>query len=227
VLLQALVQVLCAFLQRAPLPELMRGTRLIYPPLFAIIAIGLQRLYYTSPRRNVTWVAVIAALVLFLPPAYATLAARAIKQPIWALMGKPNAWKYADAELVRQERENQFHSMAAWARTKTSANALFYFDPSVRPALLFRVYGLRSGTGTRWDVGPIYFADPATFMKSVERINALKKPYRLKNPRLLVATARRVRADYVVVDKSFPTVPLPVAYRNREFRVYRVGVAGK
>jgi len=102
----------------------------------------------------------------------------------------------------------------AWARAQTSKDALFFF-----PDLAFRYYARRSITHAWKDLSAAIYTRGRLH---AEWTRFSRYEHARRDPTTLVELARAERIDYIVRYRDEATLPLPVAYENWGYLVYRV-----
>jgi hypothetical protein len=116
---------------------------------------------------------------------------------------------YSKAPVDLKEDEALF----AWARSNTPKDALFYHGSA-----LFRYRGQRSITYSLADL--INHRD-SRYVDFYRRYRRLEKAY--EAPAELALEARRLAADYLVLEKRRPVrLYFPISFENQKYLVYRV-----
>jgi hypothetical protein len=120
----------------------------------------------------------------------------------------------------RSEETNDGQELFAWARSNTSADALFYWcGLDDRAALHFRAKGQRSITHNWKDLGLAIY-DRAHLVEFYERYHRLQEA--CQTPETAVTMARELKADYILAPAGLPDPGLPLCFSGGRYSVYAV-----
>ncbi|HEY7411211.1 MAG TPA: DUF6798 domain-containing protein [Vicinamibacteria bacterium] len=181
-------------------------------PDLAVFADYLSRVVTSTVVRTLA----LAALVWVARPrglrahAVATAAAGALAV-FWVA---PDAWSRARARW----EADPWYDVQRWVRQSTPTSAIVLTPPEETG---FRVFSERTVVG-EWKDGTQQYFDEAFVREWGERMTALgRERFPLHSDATLLELARRYGAGYVVLPAKPPRPGLELAYRNREYAVYR------
>jgi hypothetical protein len=209
------------------------------------VPLGLALLsvrWFTQRNMRVALAAVIAVaafhvvdcvvLKLFSDPPFAD---RQVDGTAWRAAGLCLTGHAAGPSLARQPRADKLRNYADWVdvcawvsdANHTPPDARFFVP---RTASTFKWYSHR-GEVVNWKETPQDAASLVAWWKRIQDIYATGNPPPLEKfytsladagvPRLQVL-AKKYEADYLVTQVSLPMLPLPVAYKNESFVVYKL-----